>query len=118
MSDKSLSFLFEGEMVSENLLIEFGEFLAQHMGLEFPEKRLPELRRSIDRAAPDLGFKDVDSCVKQLMSEQLTSHRTEVLASYLTIGETYFFRDEKSFKVLKNASLWIYFGKPAQATGS
>lgn len=101
MSDKSLSFLFEDEMISENLLIEFREFLAQHMGLEFPEKRLPELRRSIDRAAPDLGFKDVDSCVKQLMSEQLTSHRTEVLASYLTIGETYFFRDEKSFKVLE-----------------
>lgn len=87
--------------ISDDDLIQFSRFLVQRIGLEFNERRLPELRRGIKRAAIDFGLEDIHSCVNWLVSAPLTRDRIETLASYLTIGETYFFRDDKIFKVLE-----------------
>jgi len=87
--------------ISDNVLSRLNEFLASQMGLEFPEKRWRELERGINAAAREFGFEDTESCIRWLMSSQLTKSRIEILANHLTVGETYFFRDKNFFEVLE-----------------
>lgn len=56
-------------------------------------------------AARELGIPDVNACVGLLLARQLGREQEELLASHLTIGETYFFRDQKSFDALEQRVL-------------
>ena len=49
----------------------------------------------------EFGFRDMESCVRWLLSAPLTRNQIEILASHLTVGETYFFRDKKCFQILE-----------------
>lgn len=86
----------------ETLLAQFSDCLAARVGLHFQRERWPELIRGIDLAAADLGFSDAATCMRHLLSADLTRTQIEVLASHLTVGETYFFREPRSFEVLAN----------------
>jgi chemotaxis protein methyltransferase CheR len=68
------------------------ERVAETMGLHFPLARLPDLQRGLGRAAEELGFRDAVACAEWLITSTLTKSQIDVLASQLTIGETYFFR--------------------------
>jgi chemotaxis protein methyltransferase CheR len=70
------------------------------MGLHFPRERLTDLQRGLAGAADEFGFDDVAGCADWLLSAPLTKAQLEVLASHLTIGETYFLRDKKTLDVL------------------
>ena len=83
------------------LLSRLSELLSTRMGLYYPEKRWADLERGITAAAPALGAGSPEACVHQLLSAPLTRRQVEILASYLTVGETYFFREKKSFTVLE-----------------
>jgi chemotaxis protein methyltransferase CheR len=82
------------------LLSRFSELLATRMGLHFPAERWNDLERGLTAAASAFGMPDAKSCVQRLLSAPLTHHEIEVLASCLTVGETYFFREQQSFDVL------------------
>ena len=86
--------------VPDGQLLRFSSFVAETMGLDFPSSRWPDLRRGIVAAASELGFKDVAACVEWLMSASLTRNQMEILAGNLTVGETYFFRENASFDIL------------------
>jgi chemotaxis protein methyltransferase CheR len=77
-------------------------FIAGAMGLHFPAERWADLQRGVTGAAAEFGFKDAAACTKWLLSAPLTKDQLHVLASHLTIGETYFFRDKKTFETLTN----------------
>ena len=81
------------------------EFIAEHMGLHFPPERLADLQRGLAGAAQEFGFDDVAACVDWLLSAPPTREHLQVLASHLTIGETYFFRDKPTFDVLASRVL-------------
>lgn len=87
------------------LLLHFSEFLAQQIGLHFPQERWPDLMRGIEAAAREFRFKDSTACIQHLLSSPLNRNQVEVLARHLTIGETYFFRDPQVFEVLQNHTL-------------
>ncbi|MBI4639962.1 MAG: tetratricopeptide repeat protein [Candidatus Tectomicrobia bacterium] len=87
--------------LSEILLSQLSEFINAHMGLYFPRGRWRDLERGIGSAAQEFGFKDIESCIPWLMSPPLTKNQIEILARHLTVGETYFFREKKSFEVLE-----------------
>jgi chemotaxis protein methyltransferase CheR len=87
--------------LDERLLSALSEFVAAHMGLYFPRERLRELERGMGSAAAEFGFDDVEACVQWLLSAPLTKAQIEILASHLTIGETYFFRDHALFELLR-----------------
>jgi len=70
------------------------------MGLHFPRARWPDLQRGLAGAAREFGFDDVTACTDWLLSAPLTKAQLEVLASHLTIGETYFFRDRQTLAAL------------------
>ena len=90
---------------SVSLLSEFSGQLAAQTGLYFPEERLSDLERGISSAAQQFGFADAESCLKRLLKEPLTRDQIEVLASHLTVGETYFFRDKTCFGFLEEVVL-------------
>ncbi|MBA2658899.1 MAG: tetratricopeptide repeat protein [Nitrosospira sp.] len=83
------------------LLSQLSEALTTQMGLYFPKKRWGDLERGITAATPALGVESPEACIRQLLSATLTRRQIEILASHLTIGETYFFREKKSFEVLE-----------------
>jgi chemotaxis protein methyltransferase CheR len=85
----------------ENLLAQLSDCLADRVGLHFPRDRWVDLVRGIDLVAADLGFTDAATCVRHLLSADLDRARIEALASRLTIGETYFFREPRSFEALE-----------------
>lgn len=90
-----------GKRIPDTMLDEFSRFVGSTMGLNFPKEKWADLERGIGSAAREFGFGDAESCIRWLMSSHLSKGRVETLASYLTVGETYFFRDGKSFDILK-----------------
>jgi chemotaxis protein methyltransferase CheR len=86
---------------SDIMLRNLSEFLSDRMGLYFPERRWRDLEKGIISAARELGCSSPDECITRLLSSDLTKSEIEILASYLTVGETYFFRDRKSFESLQ-----------------
>ena len=91
--------------IPDNLLPNLNEFLTSKMGLHFPKNRWRELKRKISEAAKEHDFEDVEEYIHWLLSEPLTKGQIELLASHLTIGETYFYREPRSFKVLEQSIL-------------
>ena len=87
--------------IPDTLLFQLSEFVADRIGLDFPKKRWDDLERKICPAAEEFGFKDAGSCARWLLSSPLTKSQIEILASHLTVGETYFFRQNKSFEILE-----------------
>ncbi|GLI40030.1 chemotaxis protein CheR [Geobacter hydrogenophilus] len=91
--------------ISRQLLSRFSEFVSCQLGLHFPEKRWRDLERRTIHAARDLGFKKGEACVQWLLSSRVSRAEIEVLASHLTIGETYFFREKGGFDALESRIL-------------
>lgn len=83
------------------LLAALSEFVAERMGLCFPQERWGDLERGISSAASELRMGDVATCIRWLMSSEPSREKLEILASHLTIGETYFFREKKTFETLE-----------------
>lgn len=84
----------------DQLLARFSGFLSGQMGLHFPPERAADLQRGLRSAACEFGFEQVADCLEWLMSAPLTRSQIEILAGNLTIGETYFFRENRTFEVL------------------
>lgn len=87
--------------VSIYLLSELNQFLANHIGLDFSKNRWPDLQRGVSLAARELGIDDLTRFVQELLASPIPGEHIAVLSRYLTVGETYFFRDKKSFEVLE-----------------
>ncbi len=79
--------------------------IVETMGLHFPPERWSDLRRGLSRAAAELGFANAETCGEWLSSAAPTKAQWQVLASQLTVGETYFFREPKTFEVLTTSVL-------------
>lgn len=79
--------------------------IAQHLGLHFPPDRWADLARSLHTAARDLGYADGAAYSRALLEAPWTAGRLAVLAPYLTVGETYFFREPQAFAALETAVL-------------
>ena len=86
---------------SSLLLTRFSGFVAAQMGLHFPPDRAEDLLRGVRSAAREFGFEAADECMQWLMSSRLNRSQIEILAGTLTVGETYFFRDEKTFEAFE-----------------
>ncbi len=72
--------------------------MARHFGLDFPESRTPDLDRAVERTFPGIPG---DSGAARLATLPPNSQEMNELVRWLTVGETYFFRDEASFNALE-----------------
>ena len=88
-------------ILPENILLQLSEFIAGNMALNFPKERWNDLERKIVSAAKEFGYQDVKRFIHHIMSSPLTREHSDILASYLTINETYFWREPQSFEALE-----------------
>lgn len=89
----------------EQTLSRLSDLLACRMGLNFPRERWSDLERGMVNAADAFGMPHAQRCADWLLSTPLTRGQIETLASCLTVGETYFFRDECCFTALETQVL-------------
>jgi chemotaxis protein methyltransferase CheR len=91
--------------LSDQLLSRLSSFVGERFGLHYPDKRWRDLERCISHAARDFGFKDAAACSQWLLTATLSSEQIALLGRHLTIGETYFFREQKSLEALEGTIL-------------
>jgi len=91
--------------LSSTLLLRLSELVAEQTGLNFPQERWGDLERGIAAAAPEFNFPDRESCANWLLSVPLTRHMKEILATHLSVGETYFFREKRNLEILEEQIL-------------
>src|SRR3989338_8476661 len=85
---------------SEALLSELSALVARHLGLDFPRERWGDLERGMPEIARAFGIHGIEALVRHLSFAPLTRREVELPASYLTVGETYFFRERRRFEAL------------------
>jgi chemotaxis protein methyltransferase CheR len=91
--------------IPEDQLLRLSDFVARYFGLHFPEERWFDLQRAVGAAAQECGYQqDVDRYVQELLLPASTQRHLEVLASYLTVGETYFSGRCAAWRFLKRTS--------------
>lgn len=93
------------QRISETTLSMLSSFVADQMGLLFPRERWSDLEKGMASAAPHFGFSNTLECIRWLMSAPLTRPQVETLAGFLTVGESYFFRDPRIFKIAESEIL-------------
>lgn len=90
----------QSNSLSEALCQRLSALIAENTGLHFPPERYTDLQRAIAAAAEDFGFEQAPHCADWLLSTALSPQQLRALASHLTIGETYFFRERNTFDAL------------------
>jgi chemotaxis protein methyltransferase CheR len=91
--------------LSENILLQLSEFIADKLALHFPKNKWDDLERNIASAAKEFGYKEVENFVQRILSSPLTHEHIEILTTHLTINETYFWREHETFEVLEQKIL-------------
>jgi chemotaxis protein methyltransferase CheR len=83
-------------------LLKLSNIVANRLGLHFPKERWHDLEQGIRLTVQQTNQNDLGVSIQSLISTPLSKKQLEILASNLTIGETYFFRDRKFFDVLES----------------
>jgi chemotaxis protein methyltransferase CheR len=73
------------------------EVITARLGLEFSEGRRSTVLHYLASAASEFGFEDFDEFILWLLSTELKKEEIEKLASFLTITETFFWREPNVF---------------------
>ncbi len=101
-SNRSQPMKAQHHTLASPLLSQLSQLVSTQIGLYFPRERWDDLERGMVAAAEEFGFAELEACVRWLLSASLTDPQIAILAGHLTIGETYFFRDQKSFEALEH----------------
>ncbi len=76
------------------------QHIARLLGLHFPEKNRESMGRNVMKAAMDLKRNTSPEEIHQwLQSQSLDKEEFDALARHLSIGETYFFRENTALEL-------------------
>ena len=87
------------------LLASVSQAVEAQLGLHYPPERWPDLERGLRGAAAELGFDSAEKCARALVLAKLERAQIDALASNLTVGETYFFREPAALECLASQVL-------------
>lgn len=90
--------------ISKNVLKNVNDFIEAKFGLNFPEDRFNNLVRGLSNASKQKNI-DIEKYINMILLNKLSEEELINLATWLTIGETYFFRDSKLFQVIREKIL-------------
>ena len=91
--------------IPEALLQRLSDYLTARVGLHFAKRNWKELQQKMAVAMKEFGFDDIEEFITWLISLSPSQKQIEILASHLTIGETYFFRERRAFEILEQSLL-------------
>ena len=77
------------------------EWVELHLGHRISQSRLEDFEKRVLLAAAEAGFENPSDFIASLIRGGENNEAIGYMALYLTIGETYFFRDAMSYSVLK-----------------
>jgi len=80
------------------------DFILANTGILFDDRHTHDLCRHIASACTDLKI-PLETCVQQVNDSSFQVRFLEILVNYITIGETYFFRDKNLFLFLRDSLL-------------
>jgi len=95
----------DNQIIPDELLLRLSEYLTAKIGLHFSSRNRNELHQKMTAAMKDFGFENVGEFIEWLLYSLPTQKQIEILASHLTVGETYFFREKKAFEILEQSVL-------------
>lgn len=87
-------------VVEEPWLAPLADLIRRRFGLDFPPARWPDLLRGLRAAAREQGDDDLGAFARRMLADRSDAAPLQGLAEALTVGETYFFREPRSFEVL------------------
>ena len=79
--------------------------VGERLGLDYPPERWPDLERGLRVAALQAGAGHADAFAAALLGATPQQPQLDTLAEALTVGETYFFRERRSFEILEQEIL-------------
>jgi chemotaxis protein methyltransferase CheR len=82
-------------------LEKLSDSVARYVGSFFPRSKWRYLEMAFSTAAKELGYRDMQECAAWFTASTPSKEIIESMACYLTIGETYFFREPRCFEVLE-----------------
>jgi chemotaxis protein methyltransferase CheR len=82
------------------VLSQLSELIAAKTALHFPEERWGDLEQKVGSSAKEFGFGAKEEFIQWLLSSPITTAQMDIIASQLTIHETYFWREPKVFEAL------------------
>jgi chemotaxis protein methyltransferase CheR len=74
--------------------------IASNTGLHFPVEKRNTLSRNLALASKELGFHKMKEFIQWLLASKMNKDEIGILASHITISETYFWREPKVFDAL------------------
>jgi chemotaxis protein methyltransferase CheR len=86
--------------LAHGVLSQLSEMIAAKTALHFPEERWDDLEQKVGSSAKEFGFNAKEEFIQWLLSSPLTTSQMDILASHLTIHETYFWREPQVFEAL------------------
>src|SRR4030043_136497 len=95
----------DSHAIPEALMQRLSDYLTARVGLQFAKRNWKELQQKMTPAMTDFGFDRVEEFIEGLLSLSPTQNQIEILASHLTVGETYFFRERRTFEILEQSLL-------------
>lgn len=87
--------------LSQEICLQARALIADRLGLDFPEARQADLERGLLQAFRTSSVSAPEAYLDLLANLPKGSSELMRLAGYLTVGETYFFRDQALFEALK-----------------
>lgn len=91
--------------LSQELLARVSHYIGRRIGLHYPPRRFRDLERGLRAACQAFGHADLQTCARWLVDADLTPDEIRRLASHLTTGETYFFREPKTLDEMRQQAL-------------
>ncbi|MGY3802801.1 CheR family methyltransferase [Pigmentibacter ruber] len=101
----------EKKQLPRELLVEMGNYISRQLGIFFPTERLVDLERNLANLAKERNCISVEELVNDFLKNPVSEEKFQQLVAHITIGETYFFRDIRSFEVLEEIILKIIENK-------
>lgn len=88
-------------VVPEELLMDLAaQRVEAGTGLQFAGARRRQFHAALGRMAEALGYPDAEGAAAWLLAAEWDAARSDACARYLTIGETYFFREPRALELV------------------
>lgn len=89
------------QIISDDRFPKIKNYLQRNLGLYYPDDRKPDLERAMISVYIEAGYDNVNDFIDNLKEHEESAGTIMLFAKYLTIGETYFFREPKVFDFLR-----------------
>ena len=89
-------------MLNKSTIIEVSRLISNNIGINIAVDKWNDIEHKITNACSELKITDHDTFINLLINSELTKEQLEILATHLTVGETYFYRETEAIDVFKS----------------